>query len=61
VIAAGGRDQARGRDPAGEQVGEGPARLEGAGVLEELELQGERKGGEPEAAPLTSTTGVTRT
>ena len=42
VVAAGGRDDAGGRRLSQQQIGEGAARLERAGVLEELELQRER-------------------
>jgi hypothetical protein len=41
VVAAGGRDHARGGDVAQEQVREGAPRLEGPRVLQELELQEE--------------------
>ena len=48
VVAAGGRHHAGGRDGAGQEIGEGPASLERAGVLEQLQLERERKGNQPE-------------
>ena len=39
MIAAGGGDDARRRHGAPEQVGERAARLEGAGVLRQLQLE----------------------
>ena len=41
VIAAGGGNHAGGGNAAGEEVGDGAARLEGTAVLEEFELEGE--------------------
>ena len=48
VIAAGRRGDAGGRHLAQQQIGERPARLEGARVLRELELQDRREAREPE-------------
>jgi len=47
IAARGGGDAGRRHLPQAE-IGEGAARLEGAGMLHELELQQERRGGEAE-------------
>jgi hypothetical protein len=48
VIAAGGRDDTGRGDIAHEQVGEGAARLERAGVLDELELAAQAQSAQSE-------------
>jgi hypothetical protein len=48
MVAAGGRDHAGRGDGTLQQVGERAARLERAGMLEQLQLEGEGRRGEAE-------------